>query len=44
MVTAVNSLLTEGREEGRGMDSEFGVGRYKLLFLEWIKILVHREL
>ena len=32
-----------GRREERGMDSEFGVGRCKLLHLEWInnKVLMY---
>ena len=35
--------LPRGRSGGRGMDWEFGVGRYKLLHLEWInnKVLLY---
>ena len=36
------SILREG---DRGMDWDFGVGRWKLLQLEWInKKVLHREL
>ena len=29
-------MVAKGEERGSGMDWEFGVGRYKLLHLEWI--------
>ena len=38
-----DSWLPRGRGKGRGMDWEFGVGRCKLLHLEWInnKVLLY---
>ena len=29
-------MVAKGEEGGSGMDGEFGVGRYKLLHLQWI--------
>ena len=29
-------MVAKGEREGKGMDGEFGVGRCKLLHLEWI--------
>ena len=29
-------LVAKGESGGRGLDGEFGIGRYKLLHLEWI--------
>ena len=30
-------MVAKGDEDGRGMDWEFGISRYKLLFIEWVK-------
>ena len=29
-------MASKGEKEGSGMDREFGVGKYKLLHLEWM--------
>ena len=29
-------MVAKGEEGGSGLDGEFGVGRYKLLHLQWI--------
>ena len=36
----------QGAGGERGMDWEFGISRYKLVYIEWInnKVLQHREL
>ena len=39
-------VVVKGERGGNGMDVEFGVGRCKLLHLEWISnevLLYHRE-
>ena len=37
------NLVSKGKRGGRGMDWEFGVGKCKLLHLEWInKVLRYR--
>ena len=36
----MENRLPKGEEGGSGVDGEFGIGRWKLLQLEWISIEV----